>query len=255
MGYPTSLDNLQNPVAGVTYEDDATLNHVSQHANANNAIDALEAKVGIDGSSDTSSLDYKVAHINLASMYPIGSIYINAAVSTNPATLLGFGTWSLAGQGNVLVGYKSGDTDFGTLGATPGAKTVNLQHDHYIGVSVAGVGDHAHGLGGHTHGFNTNNNGTHTHNVGGVTGTAEDAGSDNVWHSTYGPPGHRHGFSVTSDGAGDHYHSGGTGGPSGGSDNAGGHSHSASGNSDSQLSTTQSIIQPSLVVYMWQRTA
>ena len=28
-----------------------------------------------------------------ALVYPVGSIYFNAAVATNPATLLGFGTW------------------------------------------------------------------------------------------------------------------------------------------------------------------
>lgn len=55
-------------------------------------------------------------------MYPVGSMYFNASVSTDPATQLGFGTWQAMG-GYVPVGYLNGDPDFGTIGATPGAKT------------------------------------------------------------------------------------------------------------------------------------
>jgi hypothetical protein len=34
-----------------------------------------------------------------ASLYPVGSIYINATSAINPATLLGFGTWTAFGAG------------------------------------------------------------------------------------------------------------------------------------------------------------
>lgn len=55
--FPTSLDTLTNPLAG-----DPTTNpsHALQHANANDAIEALEAKVGINGSAVTTSLDYRM---------------------------------------------------------------------------------------------------------------------------------------------------------------------------------------------------
>jgi hypothetical protein len=39
----------------------------------------------------------------IALLYPVGSIYTNASVSTNPATLLGFGTWTAFGAGRVLL--------------------------------------------------------------------------------------------------------------------------------------------------------
>jgi hypothetical protein len=55
--------------------------------------------------------------------FPIGSLFF-AAVSTNPATLLGYGTWAAWGPGRVFVCYADGDPDFGTLGAEGGAKTV-----------------------------------------------------------------------------------------------------------------------------------
>lgn len=69
---------------------------------------------------------------------PVGSIYTNADSSTNPATLLGYGTWAAFGQGRVLVGKASSGT-FGTNGATGGEETHTLtesempSHTHGIG--------------------------------------------------------------------------------------------------------------------------
>ena len=39
------------------------------------------------------------------SLYPVGTVYISAGSVTNPSTLLGFGTWTQFGQGQVLVGF------------------------------------------------------------------------------------------------------------------------------------------------------
>jgi hypothetical protein len=62
----------------------------------------------------------------LGFIYPVGSIYTNASVSTNPAMLLGFGTWVAFASGRVLVGVDAGQTEFDTLGETGGAKTHTL---------------------------------------------------------------------------------------------------------------------------------
>ena len=59
-------------------------------------------------------------------IYPVGSIYINAGVSTSPATLIGFGTWVRYGEGKVLVSQSGSDTEFDTLGETGGSKTHTL---------------------------------------------------------------------------------------------------------------------------------
>lgn len=59
----------------------------------------------------------------LQAIYPVGSIYTNATNSTNPATLLGFGTWVRFGEGRVLVSQDSTDTDFNTAEETGGSKT------------------------------------------------------------------------------------------------------------------------------------
>ncbi len=55
--------------------------------------------------------------------YPVGAIFLGA-VATNPATLLGFGTWVAIAAGRVLVGLNAVDPDFDTVGETGGAKTV-----------------------------------------------------------------------------------------------------------------------------------
>ena len=50
----------------------------------------------------------------LSAIYPVGSIYINATSSTNPATLLGFGTWTAFGAGRVIVCLFGIDSLFDT---------------------------------------------------------------------------------------------------------------------------------------------
>lgn len=61
--FPTSLDTLVNPVgADALANATPALQHHVQHDNANDAIEALETKIGVDGSADTSSLDYKSKH-------------------------------------------------------------------------------------------------------------------------------------------------------------------------------------------------
>lgn len=59
--FPTSLDSLNNPTA-TTQEDAVGYEHDVQHSDANDAIEALESKVGADNSAVTTSLDYKAGH-------------------------------------------------------------------------------------------------------------------------------------------------------------------------------------------------
>jgi hypothetical protein len=67
----------------------------------------------------------------LQAVYPVGSIYINATSSSNPSTLLGFGTWSAFGAGRVMVGLDSSDTLFDTAEETGGSKdSVVVSHTH-----------------------------------------------------------------------------------------------------------------------------
>ena len=81
----------------------------------------------------------------LSAVYPIGAIY-TSVVSTSPATLFGFGTWSAFGAGRVLVGIDAGQTEFDVVEETGGAKTHTLQtteipaHTHVINVPSSASG-------------------------------------------------------------------------------------------------------------------
>ena len=68
----------------------------------------------------------------MQALYPVGSIYSNVSVSTNPATLFGFGTW-VALEGVTIIGRSSTDVTFGTAGATGGSKDATLvSHTHSV---------------------------------------------------------------------------------------------------------------------------
>jgi microcystin-dependent protein len=79
----------------------------------------------------------------LGVIYPIGCIYTETT-GVNPGTTFGFGTWAAYGAGEVLVGYKSGDANFGTAGGTGGEATHTLtssempSHGHAIGWNNGG---------------------------------------------------------------------------------------------------------------------
>jgi hypothetical protein len=64
--FPNSLDNLTNPAS--TDPTDAP-SHSQQHTNANDAIEALEAKVGVNNSANTTTLDYRVKQLETNPTY------------------------------------------------------------------------------------------------------------------------------------------------------------------------------------------
>ena len=76
----------------------------------------------------------------LVAAYPIGSIYMST-VSTNPGTLLGFGTWVAYGQGRMPI---SADGTY-TAGSTGGSATTTLveanlpSHTHSISTNTTGI--------------------------------------------------------------------------------------------------------------------
>ena len=125
-----------------------------------------------------------------ALVYPVGSIYFNMAVATNPGTLLGMGTWVAYGAGRVLVGKAASGT-FDTLNEELGSET----DSHAL--SIAELPAH-----------------THTLLGGGFDG------------SSGAEPG-----STRSSGLGE------------------------VGSTGSGSAHTHDILQPSVTVYMWKRTA
>jgi hypothetical protein len=87
----------------------------------------------------TTAFVQAAAALTLAAIYPVGSIYTNATVSTNPATLLGFGTWTAFAAGRVMVGFDSGNALFDTAEETGGsANAIVVSHTHTATVTDAG---------------------------------------------------------------------------------------------------------------------
>ena len=58
--FPTSLDTLTNPSGADTLDSP---DHSTQHANANDILEAIEAKVGIDSSAVNASHDRKLSNV------------------------------------------------------------------------------------------------------------------------------------------------------------------------------------------------
>jgi hypothetical protein len=149
MPVPTSLSDLSttasnNSPAGNESArgtiDDYFRAHAKFIADVN---DAKLAKAGgtmtgaITLAGDASSALHAVPKQQLEAvvqaMYPVGSIYINATSSTNPGTLLGFGTWTAFGAGRVPVGFDSGDASFDAGEKTGGSKdAIVVSHTHTV---------------------------------------------------------------------------------------------------------------------------
>lgn len=72
-------------------------------------------------------------------LYPVGSIYTNATDSTNPGTLLGFGTWTAFAAGRVAVGFNASNALFDTAEETGGsADAITVSHTHTATVTDSG---------------------------------------------------------------------------------------------------------------------
>lgn len=97
--------------------------------------------------NDSTSTDGNHSTAFWNKVWPVGSIY-TSVVSTNPNTLMGFGTWTAFAAGRVLVGIDAGQTEFDTVEETGGAKEITLTenqipaHDH----TITDPG-HTHGIG------------------------------------------------------------------------------------------------------------
>lgn len=169
--FPVALDSIANPIASNTLNSPS---HASQHTNANDAIEAIQAKVGVDNSAVTTSLDYKVRVWN-----PVGEITMWATNTAPTGWLICDGTpvsrsiyaalhnlMEAAGypygagdgsttfnlpnlKGRVVVGRDSADADWNDLGETRGSKThaltisempshTHIQDPHYHGITDNG---------------------------------------------------------------------------------------------------------------------
>ena len=96
------------------------------------------------GDNDNSIATTAFVQAAMRALHPVGSIYINAGVTTNPATLLGFGTWVAFGAGRVMVGLDGGDPLFDVLQETGGSKDATLVSHQHTGTTEGQNAQHNH---------------------------------------------------------------------------------------------------------------
>ena len=91
------------------------------------------------GDNDTSIATTAFVQAVTQALFPVGSIYTNATNATNPGTLLGFGTWTAFGSGQVMIGTGTGGGGTYTAGATGGSKdAITVSHTHTATVTDPG---------------------------------------------------------------------------------------------------------------------
>jgi len=199
---------------------------------------------------DTHISTYSFTAISvMQTIYPVGAIYIST-LSTNPNTLLGFGTWAAFGAGKVLVSLDSADADFDTAEETGGAKTKTIATANLPNISTGAGTSHNHAFTGSAVTSGAGSAHTHTQNA----------------HSHYA--GNSYGFTVgggttlrTTE-IGNQFVSSET--ASNQNESAHTHSVTAAGTNAAEASHTHSlggsgtalnVMNPYIVVYMWKRTA
>jgi hypothetical protein len=164
------------------------LSQLANNLDSSGRLDATDGLVNAvpiaNGGTGASSVAAAVSNLS-ASIYPVGSIYINAGVTTNPATLLGFGTWTAFGAGRVLVGLNAADSAFDTLQETGGSKdAIVVSHTHTATVTDPGHTHTADGVlqlrgvgGGFDWGAGTSDTRTTNSNTTGITVANSTTGS------------------------------------------------------------------------------
>ena len=169
------------------------------------------------GNSSTAIATTAFVQAAIALLYPVGSIYTNATNSTNPATLLGFGTWTAFGAGRVMVGFNSANALFDTAEETGGsADAITVSHTH---TATSTVTDPT-----HYHISGVPSDYASSYGSGSISNTYQKAGSSTTSSSPLTSPAST-GISVSTT------------------------------NSTTGSSGTNANYQPYITVYMWKRTA
>jgi microcystin-dependent protein len=85
--FPGNLDSYENPVGSDDLASGAGgVSHAGMHSNLHDAMEAVQAKVGVNNSTVTSSLDYRVGLTERGA--PVGAISMFAGVSAPTGWLL-----------------------------------------------------------------------------------------------------------------------------------------------------------------------
>lgn len=217
-------------------------------------VDAIQRAFAFSVNGNTPNGSGAITAVRPIDSWPVGSVFLTFQ-NTNPATLLGGGTWVQI-KGKYLLAADTGDTVDGTSGIGEHTKNVPLvahthtfttgsagDHTHYVSGATGGAGSHSHSTGSagwHSHKFLTRTGSGASGNVaemqwsgGGYDGDISSAGDHTHSVSTVGN--HSHSFGATTGNNGAHTHSGTT--------------------ASAGTSASFDVRPASVYVYMWRRTA
>lgn len=147
--YPGAIDTFRTTqnLPGIVYDAAQTKTIFAEDINGHSAaIAAIETELGTNPKNTATNVSERLDLMSAAIITamndaaealaaaearktPVNGVFISLS-STNPGTSLGYGTWVLTAEGCAVVGYKSGDADFGAVGTVVGGKTVDSSHQH-----------------------------------------------------------------------------------------------------------------------------
>ncbi len=160
-------------------------------------------------------------------LYPVGSVYISFE-ERNPSEIMG-GSWERVSEGKTLVGVDEDDTSFNVSSKTGGSKSINLAHSHTVNSHTHTTKDHALTIAEmprHKHALDYQN--VQRGTTGSPTSTRIPTSSNytGTVDTNYTGSGEAHNHGETT---------------------------ASSPGTTSELSTSQSILNPYITVYIWKR--
>jgi hypothetical protein len=163
--YPTSLQDL-DATRGTTGQPLSNRNHITHHQLVDDTVEAIQTKLGIDGSAVTTSIDYIVknassdggGHVQTAAKggtgltsYTKGDLIVPTAATTLAKLAVGTNGQILVADSTQATGIKWGSGNFGGTGAdgalsiTSGTTNIDLAGvavfiKDYTSISITGTG-------------------------------------------------------------------------------------------------------------------
>ena len=136
----TFPDGIYNPTSPTSSNklNDAGVIHADQHTNANLEITALQAKVGVDNSTVTTSLDYKVRNLPTNAVLTTPKVNI---INTNTGAATAAALWGDVTSGSITQGSGLTSGSYNIASGTSFAGTVAIANSstsslHLVSVSI-----------------------------------------------------------------------------------------------------------------------
>ncbi len=249
-----AVESLQKEIIELkdknTAQDTKIKNMESKNATQDTAINTNKDNIETN-KTNIEKLTTIVNSINtsmLSKTYPVGSIYISTN-STNPSSIFG-GTWERYGTGRTLVGVNTSDANFNTVSKTGGSTTFNNSHTHTVSSHTHTINSHVHTIAAHKHLQTIGANDSFIYALYGAEGGL--SGREIITTKNYRFNPSNGILSETKESL--YYTSEAGGGNTNGSGvlTTNGNAQQTTGTSGS---STQSLLQPYITVYMWKRVS